>query len=798
MSGSRSYSFGEHTLDLVRGALLKSGVDVKLRPKSFEVLRLLVERNGQLVSKDELLDSVWGRTVVTEGSIAQCLIEVRRAIGDESQKMIRTVPRRGYIFDVPVTVSDPPPPEHRAIGSDGVLREPRPAAADSGPQERGADDHSPAPTHARSRLRSLRQGLLAAALISLVPVVIWWGLESRGTDAVEPVERDGARPQAPHNSIAVLPFVNMSSDPESAYFCDGISEEILNRLADYSELHVIARMSSFALKDSGLDAQKLSGLLGVRYLLQGSVRKDEGRVRITARLVDDSGAQVWSEGYDRDMHGIFAIQQEIAEAVATNVVPKIVARSPNEPGASPNLDAYQHYLTGREIYDKRQPRYWDLAEEQFRKASALDPQYAEPVGELAVLWAWDASTPEKAERAQKAIERALSLKPDLARAYVAQAVLLEKRRPPDYEAIEAAYRKALTLDPKMVDASNWLATVLGIQGRYAERRAVWERAARIDPLASALMSNLALDYAESGDFGRSERGLRRLLELPQPSPLVHWSLVDFYFFTGRLVESNEAAKRLVLLENESSDQGSSYPLLLWTYARLGSWERAQHLVERMERKGHGADWPVLYRIELLRMRGRIDESEQVLQAKLEAKRSEAGALGQEYGIQQALTGDYGGAIRTLAPYLDVDGPLSGAMEEDANARHALAWAYLNTGATDRAHRILSELDRGYREREAQGWLHLSIDLAMFAQNAALAGEENLAIDRLGQAVKAGWRDYYSVTNDARWQSLSDDPRFQRLMATVKADIDAQRARLDQIEAADDFAARLDDVLQHRS
>ncbi len=179
MSANRSYSFGEYTLDLARGSVLKSGADVKLRPESFEVLRLLVERHGQLVTKDELLDAVWGRTVVSEGSIVQCLIDVRRAIGDESQQMIKTVLRRGYIFDVPVTVSD------------GAL------------QEQAVDERSPAPPRSQSGLRSLRQGLFAAALISLAPVAIWLGLESRGTDAIPPIERGGAR--TPHNSIACFP-----------------------------------------------------------------------------------------------------------------------------------------------------------------------------------------------------------------------------------------------------------------------------------------------------------------------------------------------------------------------------------------------------------------------------------------------------------------------------------------------------------------------------------------------------------------------------------------------------------------
>ena len=259
---------------------------------------------------------------------------------------------------------------------------------------------------------------------------------------------------------------------------------------------MIARTSSFALKASGLDARKLSGLLGVRYLLQGSVRRDGDRVRIAAQLVDDSGVQVWSNAYDRELQGIFAIQQDIAEAVATNVVPKIVARSPAEPETLPNLEAYQHYLAGRQIFDKRMPRYAELAEEQFKKAVAIDPNYAEALAELAIVWTFHTSTAQKAE---EAIDRALSLKPGLARAHVAKGLmLLEARRPPDVPGAEAAYRQALTLDPNMVDASNWLAGLLANQGRHAERLSILERAARIDPLAPALMTSLAVPIRNTG------------------------------------------------------------------------------------------------------------------------------------------------------------------------------------------------------------------------------------------------------------------------------------------------------------
>jgi len=440
------------------------------------------------------------------------------------------------------------------------------------------------------------------------------------------------------------------------------------------------------------------------------------------------------------------------------------------------------------------PRYAELAEEQFEKAVAIDSHYAEALAELAILWTFHTGTAQKAE---EAVDLALALKPGLARAHVAKGLmLLEARRPPDLPGAEAAFRQALTLDPNMVDASTWLASLLAEQGRHAERLSIMERAARIDPLAPALMTNLAGAYAERGDPARAEQGYLRLLELPQPSYYVYWSLFDHYFCVGRMVESNEMAKRLVRGYDESGPLGA-YVYLARSYSRLGLWRSAEIWLERFERERPDGPDPInLDRIELLRMQGRFKEMEETLRAMRDSigAKLPAAMKTREYGILQALVGDHRGAVQTLAPKMDIDQPVSD--ESDANARHALAWAYLNTGATDRAHRILSEVERGFRERQTQGWLHLSVDLAMFAQNAVLASDEDLAIDRLRQAVHAGWRDYYSVSNDPRWEALRDDVRYKELMASVKADIDAQRARLEQIETTDEPVARLDAGLEN--
>jgi TolB-like protein/DNA-binding winged helix-turn-helix (wHTH) protein len=294
MPASRSYSFGEYTLDLKRGALLRTGADVKLRPKSFEVLRLLIERHGQLVTKEELLNAVWRHAVVTDGAVGQCLVDLRRVIGDESQQFIRTVPRRGYIFDSPVVDSE------------------------DAAQPDNEEAHPSASPRTQSPVSLRRRALVRAALAIPIALVlawgIWWGVTTRES-ADAPLYRNNA--QAPHNSIAVLPFIDLSPEQNQQYFSDGVSEEILNLLAQAPDLQVIARTSSFSFKGRNADIAEIAAKLNVAHVLEGSVRKSGSRVRITAQLVDGANsAHLWSETYDRELQDSFAVQSDIAARVS--------------------------------------------------------------------------------------------------------------------------------------------------------------------------------------------------------------------------------------------------------------------------------------------------------------------------------------------------------------------------------------------------------------------------------------------------------------------------------------------------
>jgi TolB-like protein/DNA-binding winged helix-turn-helix (wHTH) protein len=276
-----TYTFDEFTLDLDRGALIDSGADVKLRPKSFEMLSYLVQRQGLLVPKDELLDVIWGQTVVTEGSITQCIKDIRSALHDTSRQKILTIPRRGFIFDLPLTSN-------------------------------GGGTVPDATFRSRFIFIQLIWLTLSAFILILTAIVIHWAFIDR-------VAKVPLTAEAP--SIAVLPFQDMSPEQDQAYFADGISEEILSLLAHVPGLRVIARTSSFSFRGQNLDIATISERLNVTHVLEGSVRKFSNRMRITAQLVDARNSEhLWSETFDRDLENTFVLQDEISVAIVRTLI----------------------------------------------------------------------------------------------------------------------------------------------------------------------------------------------------------------------------------------------------------------------------------------------------------------------------------------------------------------------------------------------------------------------------------------------------------------------------------------------
>jgi TolB-like protein/DNA-binding winged helix-turn-helix (wHTH) protein/Flp pilus assembly protein TadD len=478
--------FGEFTLDLERGELLGPLGEVKLRPKSYQVLCYLVEHAGRLVTKDELFDAIWGQTVVTEDSLTQCLVEIRRALGAGAKRIVRTVPRRGYLFDAEVTALDPVAP--------GQGQPPVTGPADSTPA-------SPVPPLAPAARPITASGIALLAGALLVAALGWWGLADRGSDQAE-------RPQVQPaemlpNSIAVLPFTDMSATQDQGYFGDGIAEEILNLLAQAPELKVIARTSSFSFKDRPADAATIAAQLRAEHVLEGSVRVSGDRVRVTAQLIGGrDGAHLWSESYDRKLGDLLEVQRGIAVAVAGVLQATLLDRPPAAGERLVDPRAYDHFLRARFLFQRRSPGDLELSLQQFEAALAVDPDYAPAwaglAGALFVLSHDDERfSPEIAlPRRMEAVQRALALDPNLPEARLRAAHVYGAMG--DWDTAMHHFRIARELDPENPLLLGNLAGMALGQGDLEQAVALAGRVVTLDPLSLVARNNLAIMLAASG------------------------------------------------------------------------------------------------------------------------------------------------------------------------------------------------------------------------------------------------------------------------------------------------------------
>src|SRR5258708_5630920 len=347
LDGPEMFQFEGYTLDVARHSLRAADREVALRPKSFELLRYLVENPDRLVTKEELLKAIWPNVVVTDESLTHCVREVRQAIGDSKQTIIATVPRCGYRFVAMVSRGRD---DRRVPRTAGVSLAPFQRAGET-PAVRGKAGEPPYP--APSPL--VGEG---------------WGGESGGDGPELPYSSTPTRDPSPQGrgelggvvdrpSVAVLPFANLSGDPQQDYFSEGIADDTITELSRFSELRVIARNSSFQYKGKAVDIRQVGRELGARYLLEGSVKRSGERVRITAQLIDAAtGTHRWAERYDRELHDVFAVQDEVARAIVTILAAHVNRAETERALLKPTSawEAYEYYLRGAEAFFLHQSR----------------------------------------------------------------------------------------------------------------------------------------------------------------------------------------------------------------------------------------------------------------------------------------------------------------------------------------------------------------------------------------------------------------------------------------------------------
>ena len=397
-----------------------------------------------------------------------------------------------------------------------------------------------------------------------------------------------AEPSA--RSIAVLPFTNMSADPENEYFSDGITEEIINALTQLEGLHVAARTSSFAFKGKTPKIAEVGTTLKVATVLEGSVRKAGSRLRITAQLVNVAdGYQMWSERYDREMDDVFAIQDEIATAIADRLKVTFAGTS-DEPIVRPateNMEAYQLYLKGRYMWNKRTKDGLEQAVEFFNQAIERDAGYALAYSGLAdaylVIGSYRHMPRSEARRkAREAAEKAIELDETLAEAHTSLGQVLRLER--DWRGEEQEYRRAIALNPNYATAHQWYATLLGALGRLDEALSEIRHAEELDPLSPAISVTVGIIYALRRDYDAAIEQFEKTLELDPNFFTPHAWLAQVYVWKHMYEEAIEETRKVHEARPDLPDVLAG---MANVYALVGQVEKADELVQ--EAKDRGAD-----------------------------------------------------------------------------------------------------------------------------------------------------------------------------------------------------------------
>jgi TolB-like protein/DNA-binding winged helix-turn-helix (wHTH) protein len=575
MSNSReTLRFGDFELDVAGYELRGSGRPIRLERQPMELLIMLVERRGELVTREQIIDRLWGKDVFVDvdTGVHTAVRKIRRALRDSTDEptFVETVSGKGYRFVAPVQVVTAPatPPA-------------MPAPPSEPPPETGLEETTSVPPGIPSPSKTAAHRPLAIGLL-VVAIAI-------GITAWTLLRREA---QTSRVTIAVLPFESLGDDPDRAYLSEGLTEEITVWLgqADPARLGVVSRTSAMVATRANTSLAEVGRELGADYLLESSIRSENGRARITSRLVRARDqVQVWTQAYNRELTSMLGLQQELGAAIAEQIRFRL---SPERSQALARREprvaaAYDQYLRGLTFANQRTPATTRKAIEHYERATTLDPDYALAWSALADAHSAsplnsDVAPLEVRSRVRDAAERAVRANPDLAEAQYALGYMkwaLEW----DWPGAETAFRRAIDLDPRHAWAHMSLGHLLSQSGRHSEALAAMRRARELDP-------QNAMTYALSSQVAFQARDY--------PAALDHASqaiALDQEFWIGHIMRgqaAEQAGQSAVALEaldvagRFSGGNSKALALRGYTLAKAGRGDAARDVLTTLEALSH--------------------------------------------------------------------------------------------------------------------------------------------------------------------------------------------------------------------
>jgi len=580
---------------------------------------------------------------------------------------------------------------------------------------------------------------------------------------------ENASPSPPAKSVAVLPFVNMSSDPEQEYFSDGIAEEILNTLAQVKELKVAGRTSSFAFKGHNEDLRQIGETLGVSHILEGSVRKSGNKVRITAQLIQaKDGFHVWSETYDREMTDVFAIQDGIATAILQQLKAQLLDQKQlAEAVPRTNSQAYDLYLLAKQrIYERTHPTL-EAAAESLDKAIAIDPEYAPAYaqrGITALLLAENnygtLSKEESQTQAKIYLDQALRLDPQQPEALAGLGLYYNQTPGRSAEAIQYL-EQSLAINPNLIDASNWLQQAYALAGRLKESFRILEQMFDRDPLYRPGIANLNQLYTARGELVKAKAMVERIRPFMPNDPFFYRIEANIQYAEGHF------AKGLMLMDQATALRPDNFPNL----EMRGQGLLATGQIDELAKSG--APWQ---RILALQMLGRTEEA-----TLLARKEADSGENVSSLIFLLANFGRPDDAIRffeerwTSLDAYEKDYPPLGRGE--VGTLLDIAYAYGAVGKQDPFDEAMRHARAALDALDEAGIKQNFVEF-LKALYYTLAGDREQALSLISTAVDEGlvFPARLSIGN-AALQVLEGDPKYEAIQKRMFEHLNAERAEL---------------------